>query len=217
MKVAAIGAAIAALAIFPLLTASNYFIGITISGLLYTVAAAALNLVYGYAGLLSFAQLGFWGIGGYAAALTVMTFGGNFWEGLAFAGLVPAALAVLIGLPTLRTQRHAFVIVTLSFALLADLIARNWVELTRGPLGIPGLPAPVFFGQALQTPARFYYVAFFYALLALAFLNLLGTSRIGQVLKAIKQNEPLVQSQGISPLPYKLARSEERRGGKECR
>jgi len=205
MKLAAIGAAIAALAIFPLLTHSNYLIGIIVSGLLYTVAAAALNLVYGYAGLLSFAQLGFWGIGGYAAALTVMSFGGTFWEGLIVAGLVPAGLAVAIGLPTLRTQRHAFVIVSLSFALLADLVARNWIELTHGPLGIPGLPAPAIAGLTLRTPARFYYVAFGYALLALAFLNLLCTSRIGQVLKAIKQNEPLVQSQGISPLPYKLA------------
>ncbi|HUN51118.1 MAG TPA: branched-chain amino acid ABC transporter permease [Candidatus Sulfotelmatobacter sp.] len=204
-KAAAIIAAIAAFAVFPLLTASNYFIGIIVSGLLYTVAAAALNLVYGYAGLLSFAQLGFWGIGGYGAALTVMRFGGNFWEGLALAGLVPAALAAVIGLPTLRTGRHAFVIVTLTFALLADLVARNWVGLTRGALGIPGLPAPVLFGLPLHTPARFYYIAYAYALLAFGFLHLLGTSRIGQVLKAIKQNEPLTQSQGISPLPYKLA------------
>lgn len=204
MKVAAIAAAIAALAVFPLLTGSNYLIGIIVSGLLYTVAAAALNLVYGYAGLLSFAQLGFWGIGGYGAALTVMSFGGTFWEGLLVAGVIPAALAVAIGLPTLRTQRHAFVIVTLSFALLADLVARNWIELTRGPLGIPGLPAPMIFGLALHTPARFYYIAFGYALLALAFLHLFCTSRVGQVLKAIKQNEALAQSQGISPLPYKL-------------
>jgi len=61
MKV--IWALLAALAFgaVPLVTSSNYMIGIGVSALIFTVAAAALNLVYGYAGLLSFAQLGFWG------------------------------------------------------------------------------------------------------------------------------------------------------------
>ena len=72
------------------------------------MAAAALNLVYGYTGLLSFAQLGFWGIGGYATALTVVTFGGSFWSGLVWAALINAAVALAVGYPTLRTNRHAF-------------------------------------------------------------------------------------------------------------
>src|SRR5207253_1064319 len=108
-----------------------------ISALIFTVAAAALNLIYGFAGLLSFAQLGFWGIGGYASALTVVTFGGNFWWGVIWAALINAAVALVVGYPTLRTNRHAFVIVTLTFALLVNLIVRDWVSLTRGPLGIP--------------------------------------------------------------------------------
>ncbi len=75
----------------PLLTPSNYIVGVALSALIFTVSAAALNLVYGYTGLLSFAQLGFWGIGGYATALTVVTFGGNFWMGVIYAGLLNAA------------------------------------------------------------------------------------------------------------------------------
>ena len=70
-----------AFAALPLVTSSNYIVGVGISALIFTVAAAALNLVYGFTGLLSFAQLGFWGIGGYATTLTVMTFGGNFLDG----------------------------------------------------------------------------------------------------------------------------------------
>lgn len=205
MKLAALAAGLLLLAFFPALTDSNYFIGIAISGLMFTVAAAALNLVYGYTGLLSFAQLGFWGIGGYCSALTVMSFGGNFWQGLLLAGVFNAALALAIGFPALRTRRHAFVIVTLSFALLCALVARDWVTLTRGPLGIPGLPSPSLFGFEFHGSPRFYYIALGYALLALGFLYLLGTSRIGQTLKAIRQNEPLTQAQGIAPFPYKLA------------
>ena len=207
-RAAALAAALVAalvLGALPFLTASNYIIGIGISALSFTVAAAALNLVYGFTGLLSFAQLGFWGIGGYTTALTVMTFGGTFWMGLLYAALLNGALALVIGFPILRTNRHAFVISTLTFALLVALIARDWVTLTRGPLGIPNLPAPQAFGITFDTTAKFYWIAWAFSVLMIAFLYALCTSRIGRTLIAIKQNEPLVRAQGISPMPYKLA------------
>jgi ABC-type branched-subunit amino acid transport system permease subunit len=192
------------LATLPLLTSSNYLLGIGVSALVFTVAAAALNLIYGFTGLLSFAQLGFWGIGGYATALTVVTFGGNFWWGVLWAALINAAVAVVFGYPTLRTNRHAFVIVTLTFALLVTLIARDWVDLTRGPLGIPNLPAPSAFGHSFAGTHDFFWIAWAFAVAMLLFLYALCSSRIGRTLVAIKQNEPLVRAQGISPMPYKL-------------
>jgi ABC-type branched-subunit amino acid transport system permease subunit len=205
MKLAAALVVALVLGALPFLTASNYIIGIGVSALIFTVAAAALNLIYGYTGLLSFAQLGFWGIGGYASALTVVTFGGSFWWGLVWAALINAAVALAVGYPTLRTNRHAFVIVTLTFALLATLIARDWVDLTRGPLGIPNLPPPTAFGHSFDTTAQFYWIAWAFAVAMLGFLYALCSSRIGRTLIAIKQNEPLVRAQGISPMPYKLA------------
>jgi branched-chain amino acid transport system permease protein len=204
-KLLLVGAMLLVSGLLPFLTSSHYFLGIGVSAAIFTVAASALNLVYGYAGLLSFAQLGFWGIGGYAAALTVATFGGSFWQGLFWAAAVNAAVALAVGYPALRTGRHAFVIMTLAFALLVTLIARDWVSLTRGPLGIPGLPAPSLFGFGFSTPARMFWLAWSYAVLALAFLYALATSRIGRTLVAIKQNEPLARAQGVAPTPYKLA------------
>ncbi len=194
-----------AFAALPFVTSSNYIVGVGVSALLFTVAAAALNLIYGYTGLLSFAQLGFWGIGGYASALTVVTFGGNFWWGVLWAALINAAIALVVGYPMLRTNRHAFVISTLTFALLVSLIARDWVDLTRGPLGIPNLPPPTAFGRTFSTTHQFYGIAWAFSVATLAFLYVLCSSRIGRTLIAIKQNEPLVRAQGISPMPYKLA------------
>lgn len=202
---AAVVAAVILLFCLPLLTGSNYYIGIAISGLIFLTAAASLNLVYGYAGLLSFAQLGFWGVGGYCSAIAVMDFGWSFWSGVLFAGIVNLVLGTVIGVVITRTTRHAFVVVTLTFALLAGLIARDWIDVTRGPLGIPGLPPPQMMGFVFNTSARFYYIALVFTLLALAFLYCLMTSRIGLVLKAIKQNDALVESQGIAPGRSKLA------------
>src|SRR5262249_38741263 len=142
---------------------------------------------------------------GYTSALTVMTFGGTFWEGIVWAALLNAAVALVVGYPTLRTNRHAFVIVTLTFALLVNLIARDWAELTRGPMGIPNLPAPSAFGHRFANPGDFYWIAWAFSVAILALLYALCTSRIGRTLVAIKQNEPLVRAQGIAPMPYKLA------------
>jgi ABC-type branched-subunit amino acid transport system permease subunit len=205
MKLALALIAAIAFAVLPLVTSSNYIVGVGISALIFTVAAASLNLVYGYTGLLSFAQLGFWGIGGYTTALTVVTFGGNFWWGVLWAALLNAVVALVVGFPTLRTNRHAFVIVTLTFALLVNLVARDWVSLTRGPLGIPNLPPPEAFGHKFSTTREFYWIAWAFSVAAIGFLHALCSSRIGRTLIAIKQNEPLVRAQGISPMPYKLS------------
>lgn len=201
--VAGVPIALVVLGAMPLV-ASDYVTGVGVSAFLFTVAAASLNLIYGYAGLLSFAQLAFWGIGGYCTALTVMTFGGSFWAGLAYAAVLNAVLAVAIGFPALRLARDSFVIVTLSFSLLAFLIARDWVSLTRGPLGIPGLPAPHFFGWEISNAFDYYYFALVFMVFALGVLYAIVTSRIGRTLLAIKQNEPLALAQGIAPTPYRL-------------
>lgn len=195
--------ALAALALLPFV-AGDYAIGIAITALTFTVAACCLNLVYGYAGLLSFAQLAFWGIGGYCTALVVMDGGGSFWAGLAAAALLNALLALVVGWAALRLQRDSFVIVTLSFSLLTFLVARDWVDLTRGALGIPNLPAPRLFGQAFGSLQAMYWIALAYFVLAIGLLYALTSSRIGRMLLAIKQNQPLAYAHGVSTTPYKL-------------
>jgi branched-chain amino acid transport system permease protein len=89
------------------------------------------------------------------------------------------------------------------------LTARDWVELTRGAMGIPGLPAPTltlpWVGTILfDRPSRFYEVMAVFALLSLACVHRILRSRIGRTLVAIKLNEPMASSQGIDPLRYRL-------------
>jgi branched-chain amino acid transport system permease protein len=173
------------------------------------VLASGLNLVYGYTGLLSFAQVGFFGIGGYAAALLVTERDWSLWTGAAAGGLLAAAVGLLIAYASLRLSRHAFAIVSLSFALLCLLVARDWVSLTRGAMGIPGLPTPVMdlpggVRWRIARPADFYYLLLGFAVLAHALVYCVVTSRLGRAMQAIKLNEPLAQSQGINPLAYRL-------------
>ncbi|MCC7271816.1 MAG: branched-chain amino acid ABC transporter permease [Alphaproteobacteria bacterium] len=201
--------AAAALVLPPLAGASGYAVTVGISFLAFAVLATGLNLVYGYIGLLSFAQVAFWAIGAYSAALLVVERGWAFLPAVAAGGLLALAAGIVVSYAALRLSRHSFAIVTLSFALLSQLVARDWVELTRGPAGIPGLPAPILLlpglgAVAIDTPVAFYWLMLAYAVVALAFVHRLVRSRIGRTMLAIRLDEALAQAQGIDPLRYKL-------------
>jgi branched-chain amino acid transport system permease protein len=174
-----------------------------------SVLAGGLNLIYGYTGLLSFAQVGFFGIGGYTATLLVVDRGWSLWAGVAVGGVLCIAVALLIGYSSLRLSRHAFAIVSLSFALLCAIVARDWPELTRGSMGVPGLPSPVMdlpggLRWRIVDPSDFYYLLMGFAVIAHGAIYLVVTSRLGRAMRAIKLNEPLAQSQGVNPLSYRL-------------
>lgn len=193
----------------PSFTRNEYVLALGVSFATFAVLSGGLNLVYGYAGLLSFAQVGFFGLGAYAAALLVTDVNWPVWAGALAGALLAALVGLGIGYSSLRLSRHAFAIVTLSFALLCMIISRDWVSLTRGAMGIPGLAVPQFnfpggLSWRLNKPTDFYYLLLGLAVVCQAVIYAVVTSRIGRALKAVKMNEPLAQSQGINPLRYKL-------------
>ena len=204
MRWLALAAAIAALYALPLLGLSEYRMGIAVDACAYAVLAQGLNLVYGYAGLMSLAQVTFWGLGGYTAALLTMDQHWNPWATLPVAGLVAMVAGLGVAYASLRLSRHSFAIVSLVFALLTQLVARDWQSLTRGPLGIPGLPALRIGDFAFDSYARIYWPMLTLALISLALLWRLMRSRIGRMLLAIRQNEPLAASHGVNALAHRL-------------
>jgi branched-chain amino acid transport system permease protein len=205
----AVTAGLIALFALPLVIDNDYIMALGISFAAMSVLAGGLNLIYGYTGLLSFAQVGFFGIGGYTATLLVVDRGWSLWAGVAVGGVLCIVVALLIGYSSLRLSRHAFAIVSLSFALLCAIVARDWPELTRGSMGIPGLPTPVMdlpggLRWRIVDPSDFYYLLMGFAVIAHGAIYLVVTSRLGRAMRAIKLNEPLAQSQGVNPLSYRL-------------
>lgn len=193
----------------PSMTSNEFYLNLGIAIALFAVLATGLNLVYGFTGLLSFAQVGFFGVGAYTSALLVVNQGWSMWTGFVTGGLLATLLGLIIAYTSLRLSRHAFAIVSLSFALLCLIVSRDWVTLTRGPAGIPGLPIPtadlpVLGHIVFDRPQTFYYVMMIFAIIAVGCMYRLVSSRIGRTLRAIKMNEPLARSQGVNPLKYKL-------------
>jgi branched-chain amino acid transport system permease protein len=202
-------ALLAAAVALPFIGLGQYVLKVAILAIVFMVLAGSLNLIYGFTGLLSFAQIAFWGIGGYTAAILAVNAHWSPWLGIAAGGVVSVLTSLLIGYASLRLSRHSFAIVTLSFVLLLQLIAKDWVDVTRGPLGIPNLPAlalriPGVEEISSADPKVFYYIIAAFACVALGAIHRLVKSRIGRTLLAIKQDEPLTQSQGVNTMRYKL-------------
>ena len=113
-------------------------------------------------------------------------------------------MAALVGVPLFRLAEHAFAVGTLGLALVASVVANNWVEVTRGPLCITGIPKPRLGALAITTLPAFYWLALT-ALVAVALLYRgLTTFRLGRAFHAVRDNEPLAGAAGIDPLKYRL-------------
>jgi branched-chain amino acid transport system permease protein len=113
-------------------------------------------------------------------------------------------VAALVGLPLFRLAEHAFAVGTLGLALVASVVANNWVEVTRGPLCVTGIPKPRLGPLAITTLPAFYWLALT-ALVAVALLYRgLTTFRLGRAFHAVRDNEPLAGAAGIDPLKYRL-------------
>ena len=214
----AVIAGLIALFALPLVIDNDYIMALGISFAAMSVLAGGLNLIYGYTGLLSFAQVGFFGIGGYAATLLVVDRGWSLWAGVAVGGVLCIAVALLIGYSSLRLSRHAFAIVSLSFALLCAIVARDWPELTRGSMGIPGLPTPVMdlpggLRWRIVDPSDFYYLLMGFAVIAHGAIYLVVTSRLASGITVSPTISALTGATLISP---SRARTSAVRPGKDA-
>src|SRR5262249_45826207 len=129
------------------------------------------------------------------------------WLGLLAATALPAAAGLLIGRLALRVRGAYFVLLTISFAGVISLVSVNWMALTNGPLGLPGVPPvaidiPGLPVVSLRSKGAYYYLIL--AAVLLAYLACLGLvrSRVGRALVALRENEALAQSVGIDATHY---------------
>ena len=203
-KTAALAAAVLAVLALPLAIESPYLLHIAIVTGIYVVLAQSLNIVLGYCGLLSLATPAFFGVGAYVATLLALRAGWDSMATLALAAIAGLLTGVVVGFPSLRVSRHAFVIVTLAATLLLQLLALNWEDVTRGSLGLPNIPAPRLFGMAIQSRIEWYYLCAAAASAAVGLTWLVVSSRFGRAMLAARENEQLAAACGIDVLRTRL-------------
>ncbi len=197
----AVAGVLAALTV-PLWIQSPYHLHVIIMAGIFTILASSLNLLLGYAGQLSLGHTAFFGIGAYTSALLALRLGWPFWAGLTCGAAVAGLAGWAIGRLALKVRGAYFVLVTISFAGVISLVSVNWMDLTNGPLGLPGVPAPELFGWSFRSKSAYYYLVLGGAALATLVCRRLVRSRVGRAFLALRENEPLAESVGIDAVHY---------------
>ncbi|GKS99628.1 branched-chain amino acid ABC transporter permease [Acidovorax sp. SUPP3434] len=170
----------------------------------FALLAASVNLLVGYVGLLSFGHAMFYGTAGYITAHAVKVWGWEGLSGIALGAAAAAVLGLLTGLLAIRRQGIYFSMITLAFAQLVYFMALR-LPFTGGEDGIQNIPRPTVLGLfSLENTLVLYY--FVTVLIGGAFwlIHRLVHSPFGQVLRAIRDNEPRAQSLGYRVNRYKL-------------
>ena len=154
----------------PLWVRDAYYVNIASQILLFAVFALALNVLVGYAGLVSLGHAGLFAIAAYTGALLLQA---GYPHGLAIAGAIAASLigAAVFGVLALRASGIGFLMITLALGQIIWGIAYRWVGLTQGDNGIKVTSRPQPFGFSLTSAPAFYYatlIAFLLAIVAMA-------------------------------------------------
>ncbi len=182
----------------------NYVLHILIMISLYTILSLSLNLPVGYAGLLSLAQAAFYGIGAYTATLLMMKTGINFFIATFLAIILSATLSLLVSYPSIRLRGDYFILASLAFQVIVFTLLYNWIDLTRGPYGIPGIPKPEIFGTSFDSLPKFFMLSGGIAVGILFIMKRLHNSSFGLVLKAIRDDELSAMSIGKNVNRFKI-------------
>jgi branched-chain amino acid transport system permease protein len=180
---------------------SAYYLNLLTWILIFSLFAAALDLALGYGGLVSFGHAGFFGLGAYAAALSLRHLAASFWLAALAGVLAAGALAALVGWFAIRSRGVYLAMLTFAFAQLFYEIAVKWVDVTGGSDGIPGGPRPVLGAGPLTLDLadkrHMYWLAL--ALVAGGYLlaRRIVISPFGRALVGIRESEERAAAIGI--------------------
>lgn len=196
--------------VLPLILTDRYLQHVMVLAGIYVLLSISWNILAGYAGQLNLGHAAFYGIGAYASSLITMHFHISPWFGLPLGGLVAALFGGLLGIPSFRLSGPFLAITTIGFSEISRMVAMNWVSLTRGSLGLYGIPplTPFKLGSVslrFDSEKGAYYVILIIILLVVFAVRKLYHSEFGLSVESLREDEVGAESIGINTSQYKLA------------
>ena len=201
-KFAVIASLLALTAMIPLIF-DIVVLNILCTSMFYMLLALGLNIIVGYCGLCDLGYAAKFAIGAYTTGILIKTFGWNFWLTLPASILASVVAAVLIGAPTLKLRSDYLAIVTLGFAEIVRITARN-LSITGSASGLSGIPRPTLFGVHLTGYGHWFYVYLVLIIVFVIISNRVKNSRFGRALAFIREDEDAAQAMGVNTTLYKL-------------
>ncbi len=177
---------------------TSYLLSLLTIAVIAGVVGLALNIQWGMTGLVNFGLFGFYMVGAYACALLITQLGWAPWQAVLASIVITTVVCALVSLISLRLEDDYFAIVTLAFAESVKLIVNNEEWLTRGSIGIPGIPRPF--------PSDIGMLLFAMAGLALVFLAFETVSRspLGRTARALRDDPLVAETVGKNVLGARL-------------
>jgi len=179
---------------------SAYLLHIAIILVIYILLAASLNIAVGYTGLLNLGHVAFFGIGAYTSTLLSLHHV-PFALCMISGGILASIFGWLLAYITNKLRGDYLALATLGFSFVVFSILLNWTKLTRGPLGIPGIPKPSIFGFAVHNTLSYFIFALIILMFSLVILFRIVHSRYGRLLESVRDDEI-----GLSALGKNTAR-----------
>jgi branched-chain amino acid transport system permease protein len=186
------------------LTDQAYYIGLVRRIMIFAIAAASLNFIMGYGGMVSLGHAAFFGIGAYTVGIAMMHGLASAWIAWPLAVLIAATAALAIGAISLRTRGVYFIMITLAFAQMVYYLAVG-LKYYGGDDGLNlGQRSVIGFGIELANETTLYYVVLAILAGVMLLLNRAVDSRYGRVLLGIRENETRMEAIGFATYRYKL-------------
>jgi branched-chain amino acid transport system permease protein len=179
-----------------------YFIHLLILIGIYLILAISLQVTVGFTGLLNLGHIAFFAIGAYASALLALS-GVPFLICFLFAGILAMLFGFLISIPTRKLKGDYLALATLAFTFVIYAITLNWTSLTRGPLGLPGIPKPVIFGISFSSNLNFLILTLIIALISYLIIKKIISSPFGRALEATRDDELAARTLGKNTFKMK--------------
>lgn len=176
---------------------SPYYLLLLTFAAIYLLAAMGLNVLSGYAGIVSVAHGAMVCVGAYATAITTVKYGWNFWPAAALSVLVGMGFSALLALPALRLSSWYFVLITIAFTIAVTAMLNDLRDFTGGYGGIVGVPTPTLFGAKLEGRGLFLLVCSLVGVVAWCQSRIMN-SRIGWALHSIREGAVRAQANGVS-------------------
>ncbi|HWU62876.1 MAG TPA: branched-chain amino acid ABC transporter permease [Ensifer sp.] len=195
---------IAAVALVAALIAPVYIYPVLLMTILcFAIFASSFNLLLGYAGLLSFGHAMFFGTSAYITGYILKTTSISLELALIGGMLVSTVMAAIVGLLAIRRAGIQFAMITLAFSQFVYFVLLQ-APFTGGENGMQGIPRNALFGLIdVKDSFHFYYVVLAVSALALFLFYRIVNSPFGEILRAIKDKEPRVESLGMKPEQFK--------------
>ena len=199
------GVVLALLLIFPLVITQTFPIHVMILVFMFGMLGVAWNIMGGYAGMFSFGQAAFFGIGAYTSSYLLIAFQVNPWIGLILGGLVAAMVAAAIGYPCSNLRGHYFAIASIAFSEIVRIHFNNWslVNAAEG-ITIPMMPESLANFMFHSSKLPYYYIIMAFLLIAVIVCYFVATSKMGYYFRAIKESHDVAEVLGINVVKYRL-------------